>query len=65
MELPPPRSFISPLYYLLVFYSQTLYNACATLVIDWYLVPEIYESKEIAVFPMSTMDSMQIDGTCT
>lgn len=55
---PPPRSFISPLYYLLVFYSQTLYNACATLVIDWYLVPEIYESKEIAVFPMSTMDSM-------
>lgn len=62
---PPPRSFISPLYYLLVFYSQTLYNVCATLVIDWYLVPEIYESKEIAVFPMSTMDSMQIDGTYT
>lgn len=48
-----PRSFISPLYYSLVFCSQTLYA------IDRYLRSwNIHESSEIAVFPMSTMDSV-------
>ena len=51
--LLPPRSFISPLYYSLVFCSQTLYA------IDRYLRSwNIHESSEIAVFPMSTMDSV-------
>lgn len=54
--VPPPSGFISPLYYLLVILFVSVCTTYVRPAIDWYLVPEIHESREIAVLPMSTMD---------